>query len=65
MNIENLKRATELNALMDACTAVRESLSKDGPLTINGIELPQDMKHNVLQVVNMNINKMHDEIRTL
>lgn len=65
MNIKNLKRATELNVLMNTCIAVRKSISDGEQIIINGIELPHEMSNNILQVINIKINQMHDEIKTL
>jgi len=65
MDIKNLKRAAEINALMNACVAVRKSISDGDSIIINGIELPHEMSKNILQVINININQMYDEIKTL
>lgn len=65
MNIKNLKRAAEIYTLMNACIAARNSLSKGDPFTINGIELPHEMANNILQVINLMINQLHDEVKTL
>lgn len=65
MNIKNLKRAAEINALMNACIAVRKSISDGDQTIINGIELPHEMSNNILQVINIKINQMYDEIKTL
>lgn len=65
MDIKNLKRAAEIHEMMNACISVRNALSKDKPFTINGIELPPEMASNILQVINLNINQLRDEVKTL
>ena len=65
MDIKNLKRAAEIHELMNACIAARNALSKDKPFTINGIEMPPEMASNILQVINLKINQLRDEVKTL
>lgn len=65
MDIKNLKRAAEINALMNVCIAVRKSITNGDPIIVNGIELPHEMSNNILQVINIKINQIYDEIKTL
>lgn len=65
MDIKNLKRAAEINALMNVCIALRKSITNDDPIIVNGIELPHEMSNSILQVINIKINQMYDEIKTL
>lgn len=65
MNIKNLQRAAEINEILSACTDARAALSKDEPFFINDIKMPHSIAYRILQVLNVEINKLHEEVESL
>lgn len=69
MKLKNLQRAGELYEDYAALKQAREILSHDN-VTISilgdsGVALPSSMKYNVLQVINLEINKIEKEVGEL
>jgi len=70
MKIKNLERASELYDDYSALREARGIISHDN-VTISvlgddkGVALPQSMKYNVLQVINLEINKIEKEVGEL
>lgn len=70
MNIKNLDRASEINAQLPKLEKARKMLSEQETSikVINGIrevELPPTIKYNLIGSINLEINKLKEEVKEL
>ena len=65
MKFSNLERAAQIAHDLPQLELIRKDLSNDVDVTIGDRLLPRCVYHNLMAAVNLEINKMKDEVGSL